>query len=193
MEPAQIWISEPDRLLHVVASCVVFYIFIIGLTRLSGKRTTGNMNNFDWIITVGIGSIMASGILLRNVSMLDAMVAVSALAGLQWLTTWGTLRSHRFARWVKPRPRMLLRNGHLLGDALRYERITDDEVKSALRKAGLAHCDDAAWVVIETSGELSVIRATGTSGTPEPDLLRPVAGSVQDLRAETDDRGGTRG
>ena len=104
MEPAQTWLSEPDRLFHVALSCAAFYVFIIILTRLSGKRTTGNMNNFDWIITVGIGSLMASGILLRNVSMLDAMLAVGVLAGLQWLTTSCAMRSERFARWVNPGP-----------------------------------------------------------------------------------------
>lgn len=188
MEPAQSWTSDTDRLLHLLASCLVFYVFIIALTRLSGKRTTGNMNNFDWIITVGIGSLMASGILLRNVSMLDAMVAIAALAGLQWLTTWGALRSTRFARWVKPRPRVLLREGRLLDAELRRERITGDEVKSALRRAGLARSDEAAWVVIETTGQLSVIRCGEGQGSAEADLLHPVAGSVRDAREPTDVR-----
>ncbi|SFQ97247.1 DUF421 domain-containing protein [Poseidonocella sedimentorum] len=191
MEPAQTWVSEPDRLLHILASCAVFYAYIILLTRLSGKRTTGNMNNFDWIITVGIGSLMASGILLRNVSMLDAMLAVAALTGLQWLTTWGALRSPRFARWVKPRPRLLWTDGRPLDAALRRERITDDEVESAMRQAGLARGDAAGWVVLETSGQLSVIPAGGASGPADADLLHPVAGSARDQGGETDDRGGT--
>jgi len=193
MEPAQTWTSEPDRLLHVLASCVVFYVFIILLTRLSGKRTTGNMNNFDWIITVGIGSLMASGILLRHVSMLDAMLAVTTLAALQWLTTWGTMRSNRFAQWVKPRPRLLLQNGAMLDGEMRRERISRDEVEAALRDAGLGDCGEAAWVVIETNGQLTVIARSGQGRTNIGDLISPLAGGMDRDECETDDRGETEG
>ena len=190
MEPAQTWLSEPDRLMHIAASCVVFYYFIIILVRLSGKRTTGNMNNFDWIITVAIGSIMASGLLLRNVSMLDAMLAVSVLAILQWLTTWSALRSKRFARLVKPQPRMLLKDGRLLERDMTYERVTEDEVKSALRAAGLAGTDAAAWVVMETNGTLSVIEKPDHTPTSS-DLLEGVARRGDHDTGKRDTRGET--
>ena len=173
MEPAQTWLSEPDRVLHVALSCFVFFVFIIFLTRVSGKRTTANMNNFDWIITVGIGSIMASGILLRNVAMLDALIAVLVLGLLQWCTTWLASRSRRFARIVKPRPRLLLHAGTRREDAMKSERITADELDAALRGAGLSCRDGAACVVIEANGQLSVISATGNS-EDRPDLLKGV-------------------
>ena len=178
MEPAQTWISEPDRLAHVALSCVCFYVFIIVLTRISGKRTTGNMNNFDWIITVGIGSILSSGILLRNVSMLDAMLAVAMLAGLQWLTTWAAMRSRRFARWVKPQPRELVRDGVVLGAGLERERMTRDEIHSAIRSAGLERLSGVRSVILETNGQLSVV-PLGPAGArprdPEDDLTEEVA------------------
>lgn len=166
MEPAQTWLSEPDRLLHIAASCLVFYVYVVALTRISGKRTTGNMNNFDWIITVAIGSVMASGILLRNVSMLDALVAVSALAALQWLTTWAALHSRRFARLVKPQPRVLLENGRFLPREMAMERVTEDELSAAMRRAGLRDRQFAAWIVMETNGQLSVIPATDEADPP---------------------------
>ncbi len=176
--------------MHIAASCVVFYYFIIVLVRLSGKRTTGNMNNFDWIITVAIGSIMASGLLLRKVSMLDSMLAVSVLAVLQWLTTWGALRSRRFARLVKPQPRMLLKDGRLLDRDMTYERVTEDEVKSALRAAGLSETDAAAWVVMETNGSLSVISKPGHAHL-SGDLLEGVARHGDDDVQKRDTRGKT--
>ena len=78
MEQVQSWLSSPDRLLQILASWVVFYVFILALTRVSGKHTTGNMNNFDSIITVSIRSTMAAGILLNNVAMLEKFVPVRA-------------------------------------------------------------------------------------------------------------------
>lgn len=174
MEPAQTWLSEPDRLLHIAASCLVFYVYVVALTRISGKRTTGNMNNFDWIITVAIGSVMASGILLRNVSMADALVAVAALAALQWLTTWAAMKSRRFAKLVKPEPRMLLRDGRFMPREMARERVTEDELSAAMRRAGLRDRQGAAWVVMETNGQLSVIARAEARDLPEG-LLAGVA------------------
>jgi uncharacterized membrane protein YcaP (DUF421 family) len=166
MEQVQSWLSQPDRLLHIFISCVVFYVFIVALTRVSGKRTTANMNNFDWIINVSIGSTMASGILLNNVSMIDAMFAVAILAGVQYLTTWGTVRSSRFARLVKPDPRPLLRSGNVLEAELKRERITEAELRSAIRRAGLVRFDAAEWVVLETDGQFSVIQRKEHASAP---------------------------
>lgn len=176
MEPPQTWLSEPDRLLHILASCVVFFLYVVALTRISGKRTTANMNNFDWIITVGIGSLIASGILLRNVSMLDAMLAVAVLAGMQWLTTWAAMKSHRVARLVKPQPRLLVRDGKRLKASLQKERIAREELDAALRTSGLLTEANAAWVVIETNGQLSIIPRRDQAKGLSRDLLDEVAG-----------------
>lgn len=187
MEPSQTWVSEPDRLLQVLISAIAFYVYIVALMRLSGKRTAGNMNNFDWIINVAIGSIIASGILVRDVSMLDAGVAVTVLAALQWATTWATLRSRRFARLIKPTPRLLLRDGAFLEGSMLAERITEDEIKSALRRAGVSQLETSGAVVIETNGQLSVMRRGNVDKTG--------AGLLEGVQTDTgvvsrDDRGG---
>ncbi len=189
MEQAQTWVSEPYRLFQVVLSAAVFFAFIVALTRLSGKRTTANMNNFDWIITVGIGSLMATGILSRTVSMLDAAAAIAALAAMQWLTTWGVLKSKRFAQLVKPRPRLLMHDGAMLKNAMEAERVSADELKSALREAGIVRREDADWIVIETSGVLSVIQRDGLT-VEQAELLDGVTVPEGVGGGDRDDRGG---
>ncbi|MEY8843092.1 DUF421 domain-containing protein [Cribrihabitans sp. XS_ASV171] len=189
MEQAQTWVSEPYRLTQVVLSAAVFFVFIVALMRLSGKRTTASMNNFDWIITVGIGSLMATGILSRKVAMLDAMAAIAALAAMQWVTTWGVLKSKRFAKMVKPKPRLLMHDGAMLKDAMEAERVSADELKSALREAGIARREDADWIVIETSGVLSVMPRK-EMGLGEAELLDGVAVPEGVGGGTRDDRGG---
>lgn len=67
-------------------------------------------------------------------------------------TRWPALR-----RLVTGEPRLLLRHGVMLDDALRDTRITREEVRAALRAAGVARVDAAAAVVLETDGSFSVI------------------------------------
>lgn len=146
-----------DRLIGTALSCGIFFVAIVVVIRLSGKRTTANMNNFDWIVSVAIGSLASSGILLSNVTVADALTAIIALAGLQWLTTWATVRFDWFARLIKPRPRLLIHKGQYLKPAMLKERIAKEELDAAMRAAGYTSAGDANWVIIETNGQMTVI------------------------------------
>ena len=146
-----------ERLLFTAGSSAGFFIFIVLLVRLMGKRTTSQMNNFDWIIMITVGSIVASGILLPNVSLAGAAVAILVLAACQWLTTHLALRSQSFRRVVRAEPRLLVRNGMYLREAMRQERVALPEVEAKLREAGLVDVSEAGWVVLETNGAMSII------------------------------------
>ena len=71
------------------------------------------------------------------------------------------MRSPRFGAVVKSELSLLLHRGRFLEGAMRRQRVTQEEVVSALRSSGLARPEDAAAVVLETDGSLSVVRATG--------------------------------
>ena len=167
------WFNSLDRLESVAISAVLFYLLIILMTRLVGKRTTGQMNNFDWLVTVAVGSLAASGILLKDVSIADAVLAIVILFGLQWLTTWLVLHSEFVRRVIKARPRMLLHKGEIQKQALRSERISEAEIYTALREQGFANLEDANWVIIENNGKITVIPRDSMS-LEEADLMQDV-------------------
>ena len=141
----------------VSANAFLFYILIIVMVRLVGKRTTSEFNNFDWIINVAVGSLAASGILLRNVASVDAIAAIVVLAACQFVTTKLVMRSDDVADVVKAEPTLLTHKGEYLRDAMTRTRISEEEIKMALRAAGITANSDANWVVLETNGTMSVI------------------------------------
>ena len=59
--------------MEISANALLFYILVIVMVRVVGKRTISEFNNFDWIINFAVGSLAASGILLRNVASIDAL------------------------------------------------------------------------------------------------------------------------
>ena len=152
-----IWFDSFTRLGEIAIASVFFWLLIIVLIRLSGKRTTSQMNNFDWIITVAVGSLAASGILLEDVTIADATAAIVMLGLLQFALTWLVVRSDRLTKVVKAEPTLLTHKGEYLKDAMLRERITKSEVDAALRENGIAEPEGAQWVVLETDGTLSVI------------------------------------
>ena len=163
MEEAGGWISNGDRLLEVSAAALVFYVFVVALVRIMGKRTTSQMNNFDWIITIAVGSLAASGMLLKNVAILDALAAILVLAGMQWVTTWLVLRSTIAEKLVKAAPTLLVHRGKLLHGEMKKTRVSEAEICSVLREQGMVQMAQADWVILETDGKMTVIPASETT------------------------------
>ena len=157
MDDINTWFNSWERIWSVVQGATFFFVLIVVLTRIGGKRLTGQFNNFDWIITVAVGSLAASGILLKGVSIADATAAILVLAALQWACTWLAVRSERFSSLLKPPPRLLLHKGEILQDSLAAERITRNELDARLRQEGFTSLAEANWVILETNGKLSVI------------------------------------
>ncbi|SFP40229.1 DUF421 domain-containing protein [Sphingomonas rubra] len=139
----------------VVGLCA--YVTLVGVLRITGKRTLSKMNAFDLVVTVSLGSTLATILLSKDVALAEGVTAFLLLAGAQYTVTWTSMRSPRFRRWIKAEPRALLRDGQLIPDALRAERLTPDEVDAAIRGAGHADAGDIALVMLETDGSMSVV------------------------------------
>ncbi|RKF19443.1 DUF421 domain-containing protein [Altericroceibacterium spongiae] len=146
----------PDiaRVCIIVASG---YLATIVLMRLGGKRLLSKFNAFDFIVTIALGSILASTILLEDVSLSEGLAALAALTLLQLSMSWLTNRFSFFAYALRSEPRILLRDGRFYEDALRYEHIRRDEVEAAIRRHGHGKIEDVSAVVLEADGSLSVI------------------------------------
>ena len=156
--------TQPDTLYnstqHIVStgfSAVVLFVVIVLLIRMLGKRATGQMSNFDWIVSVTVGSLAASGILLKEVSLADAVLAIAVLGVLQWSTAWLAARSEWFEKLVRAKPRLLVHKGRLLEEDMRRERISRHEIFAYLRANGYVGPEEANWVVLENDGTMTVI------------------------------------
>ncbi len=139
----------------VVGLCA--YAGLVLVLRISGKRTLSKMNAFDLVVTVALGSTLATVLLSKDVALAEGITAFLLLAGAQFAVTWTSLRSRRVRRWVKAEPRALLRDGEMIAEALRDERVTADEVEAAIRASGHVDPVSIQLVMLETDGSLSVV------------------------------------
>ncbi|QYC12197.1 DUF421 domain-containing protein [Brevundimonas nasdae] len=131
------------------------YVALVLILRLSGKRTLSKLNAFDFIVTIAIGSTLASVITTRSLPLLEGITALGLLVGLQYLVTATSVRWKGFHRAVTAEPTLLLRNGAPLVAAMKRERITVDELEAAVRQAGGRVLQDADVVILETDGSLT--------------------------------------
>lgn len=159
-------------LLRVLLVGAAAYVALVFMLRVSGKRTLAKMNAFDLVVTVALGSTLATVLLSKDVALAEGLLAFATLIGLQFGVAWLSVRSAKVQELVKSEPALLFFEGRYLDGALRRERVAREEVRAAVRAAGVASLDDVTAVVLETDGTFSVVR--GAEGE---------RGSLQDLGA----------
>lgn len=122
------------------------------------------MNAFDLIVTVALGSTLATMVLNKDVALAEGASAFTVLIGLQFIVTWTSVRVRWVRQVVTGEPVMLLHRGEFLQSALRKTRVTEDEIQAAVRGAGHISLLDVEAVVLETDGSFSVIGRGEVSG-----------------------------
>jgi uncharacterized membrane protein YcaP (DUF421 family) len=118
---------------------VVAYVGLLLLLRASGKRTLSKMNAFDLIVTVALGSTLATVLLSKDVALVDGLAAFSLLIGLQFGITWLSVRLKLVSDLVKAQPTLLVYQNRFLPQAMQAERVTEVEILAALRAQGISN------------------------------------------------------
>ena len=146
-----------DRYLTIVGVAAATYLWVVFVLRISGKRTLAKLNAFDFVVTVALGSLLATTIVSKDVDWLAGALGFGLLALFQLVVSHTSLRWRWFGKLVRSQPTLVVKDGRFLDQAMRSERLTPGEVEAAIRKQGVGKLSDVAAVVFETDGSFSVI------------------------------------
>ncbi len=166
------WESGASRVIEAIA----MYGYTIVLLRLAGKRTIARATVFDFVSTVAIGTMVGSTIISASIALSDGIAGLTALVALQWVVAWASTHSERFHHLITNSPSELLSGSTLLEENLRRERLARDDVLAKIRQAGQPNLESVQAVVLETTGDISVIPSTVPEKPAEPggEVMRPV-------------------
>ena len=135
---------------------VIAYVGLVVFLRVSGKRTLAKLNAFDLVVTVALGSTLAAILLQEAIALAEGATALALLILMQFLVTFISVRWPGFARAVRSEATLLVRDGQACEQAMRRERLTSEEVLSAIRSQGGHTIADAETVILESDGTVSV-------------------------------------
>ncbi|MGJ8573158.1 MAG: DUF421 domain-containing protein [Hoeflea sp.] len=144
---------------RILITGVLAYGALVVMLRTSGKRTLSKFNAFDFIITICLGSMLSSIIITKSVPLIEGVVALALLITLQFGITWLSVRWKPFENLIKSEPRLLVHRGVYQDRAMRRERVTREEIISALHGNGKTDLSAVTSVVLETDGSLNVFEA----------------------------------
>ncbi|MEW4568170.1 YetF domain-containing protein [Tautonia sp. JC769] len=146
-----------DGPLRVIVVGTLAYLALIVVMRITGTRTLSKMNAFDFVVTVAIGSTLATILLSSDTALVEGVVALALLIMLQWLITWMATRSEQVTRLIKAEPVLLVRDGQMLRQAMHRSRVIEADILQSVRQQGKGSLDEVSAVVLETDGSFSVI------------------------------------
>ncbi|MFW5642008.1 MAG: DUF421 domain-containing protein [Roseicyclus sp.] len=157
-----------DALLRGALLSVLALLWVVVLARIVGLRSFSKMTTFDFVMTVAMGSLVAGASQATQWTQFgQALAAMAGLFAVQWAIARGRHLSDGFGDLVQNTPVILMRDGEICDAALSATRVARADLIAKLRQAGVAEMADVSLVVLETTGDISVL----TGAAPEARLL----------------------
>nr|WP_306673729.1 YetF domain-containing protein [Tahibacter caeni] len=128
------------------------------LVRMSGKRTVGEFTPFDLVVVILIGESTQGALTGGDESVVGALVASATLITLNYLVGFLTTRFKAVDKLIEGEAVVLVRDGRLLGDALRRNNVPESDLEQALRAEGILDRDEVHRAFLEVDGTISVVR-----------------------------------
>ncbi|AGP82854.1 MULTISPECIES: DUF421 domain-containing protein [Alteromonas] len=137
---------------------VMAMVWVVLLIRINGLRSFSKMTNFDFVMTVAVGSLLASASQTTTwEAFLQAMVAMAALFIVQSVSARLRRRSDKIEAIMQNTPVILMRNGEIIDGALEETRVARSDLLAKLREANVLDLNEVRAVVLETTGDISVL------------------------------------
>ncbi len=144
-------------LTRIAIRALVAYIYLLTLTRASGKRVVSAATPFDMIISLILGDLVDDA-LWAEVSAAKFAVAAGTICVIDILVTIGSRHSRWFHKLVNGSARVMVRNGVNDQQAMRSEQLSDADVEHLLRLKAVEKREEVAIGILELDHEMSVIR-----------------------------------
>ncbi len=148
--------------MDIVARAAVMFVVLYLLLRIMGKRELGQLTPFELVVMIVLGDLIQQGVTHSDFSLTGAILAITTFGFLAIAMSWVTYLFPAAEKLLDGEPRVIVRGGKLLKENLRRDRITQSEVESEMRLAGIARLDEVAWAILEPQGKISFIKRDGS-------------------------------
>ncbi len=165
--------ASTTSLIAIVLTAMGIYFATIIFTRLAGKRSFSKMSSFDFAMTVAIGSIIATTVLSKSVSLAQGVMGMAAVYVLQ--ISVAMLRRFKFVqKLIDNKPLLLMDGEEILYKNLRKARVAETDLRSKLREANVLELSQIRAVIFECTGDIAVLHTKDKDVSVEEWLLKDV-------------------
>jgi uncharacterized membrane protein YcaP (DUF421 family) len=145
------------ELLGIALRASILFAYVLAVLRLSGKRSLHHLSPLDFVLATAVGDLV-DDIVWAEVPLVQGLVGLTTMVLVPMLVSHVASKHEAVARLVDGTPTRVLRDGRWVGEGLRRERTSEDEVRGALRLRGEDRIEEVEQACWEPSGGLSVRR-----------------------------------
>ena len=151
--------------MDTVERCIVIYVFLLLVIRVSGRRTLGELTAFDFVLLLIIGETAGTTILGDDLSITSGVLSILTLVTIEVGLSLAKQRWRVIERWVDGLPTILVEDGQPFQDRLDRSRVdVEDVLEAARKKQGLERMEQIKYAVLERDGSINIISGRGDGG-----------------------------
>lgn len=155
---------------EVTLRTIVAFIILYFLCRVLGKKQIAQITFFDFVSGITIGSIVGNLVINPNVSLTNGLSALAIFCIIVLLIDYSALKSIFARKFFSSEPTLVIKDGKILGEGMRKERLNNEELLFLLRKNGIFYLDEVELAFFETDGSISALRKQGKLPTYKEDI-----------------------
>lgn len=144
-------------LFSTIIKGILVYILALILSKLIGIKIISQMNFFDFITGVSIGSMIAKNIIDKDHVIFSGIIALITFTLLAITTSYLNLKSYKVRRLINAKTLILIENGRIINKNMKRLRITINELMMKLREKDVFNLEDVQFAIMESNGQLSVL------------------------------------
>lgn len=153
------WFSiDWQQMLGIALTALGVYLALMLYTRLMGLRSFSKLSSHDFAMTVGVGSIIASTVLSKSPALLQGLFAMAVLFIIQAIISLLRRKVKPLKALIDNQAIILMANGDYFFENLAEANLTKSDVQEVLRKNGIKSKSEVFAVIMETTGDMSVIK-----------------------------------
>jgi uncharacterized membrane protein YcaP (DUF421 family) len=154
------WIyTDSDPLIQTIVGCFIIFLVVIVLTRLIGLRAFAKFTAYDFAFTVATGSIVSS-ILTSSTTLAHGATAIGGLLFVSFIFSKLQRKYSALDKLISNAPLLIMEGSKVLYENLETARIEEEQLYAKLREANVLHFEQVVAVVLESTGDISVLHTS---------------------------------
>lgn len=136
---------------------ITIYTFVLIAIRLMGKREIGQLQPYELVVTIMIADVASLPMQNVSIPLIQGVVPILGLLFAQIVASILSFKSKFIHKYISGKPTILVANGKIIEENLKKQKYSLEALLEQIRVCGYPSLLDLDYVILETSGQISVI------------------------------------
>jgi len=190
-----------EKFLIIILRTLLLYLVLLVIFRIMGKREIGELSVLDLVVFIMLGEMAVIAIEDHKDPIFNTLVPMATILVIQMGMAFMSLNSRKFRKIIDGKPSLIIKNGKIDENMMKKLRYNFDDLLMQLRTKDITNIADVEFAILETSGELSIIKKSNKkkpasytlpiilNGAIQQDHLDQIQKDEAWLRKELNERG----